>query len=120
MIYHYLNGGVVAYGSSASQYALDNQGRLYALQGGVLTVAATSQSTPLQIATGVTQMIVNAAGEVVILEGPHDYQYFGGATSASGSDPSAQYVMDDAGRLFMVRAGHAFRAVRQRRQFPKM
>lgn len=108
-----VSGSAVAANPAAlPQYALDGQGQLYTLQNDVLTVMATSASKPHPLATGVTQMAVDADGEVVVLQGPHAYQYFlpgglsvSGATVVAGSSALPQYVLSSQGLLYSLAGG---------------
>ena len=114
--YQYFVGALTIGGSTIStsgpvQYALDTHGALYGLSGGILTVTATSGSKPYQVATGVTQMAVDSAGEVVYLQGSHSYNYIGDSLGTGGGvvtsgDPSLfQYALDGQGRLFTLNNG---------------
>jgi LGFP repeat len=115
--YLYITGGLTTGGGGISgsgqptEYALDSEGRLYAVTLGVLTVADTSLSIPQQIDTGVTQVAVDSAGELVMLKGPNAYEYvlsngvtLGGSGASSSSGP-IQYVLDGEGRLFALNGG---------------
>ena len=85
--YSYYSAGTAATGTSAGQqYAIGSTGQLYALSAnGALTSAATSTSTPEQIATSVTRIAMDAAGEVVVLQGPYFHIYFSGMLEIAGS-----------------------------------
>ncbi len=104
--YSYFNG---ALGSSSvsptAQYALDGQSNLYALQSGVLTKQTSRTSAPVVVQRGVTQMAMDAVGQVVVIVGLHSYDYYGGVIGSSGSSPSADYAVDIAGFLYTLQGG---------------
>lgn len=115
-----ISGAAVASSSGTlPQYLLDAQGDFYTLENGVLTVATTSTATPTQVATGVTQIAANPAGEVIVLEGPHTYQFFDAAALPRSPVPGqiavgsggagvtlngSQFALDNQGRLYELTA----------------
>ncbi len=96
--------------SNVTQLAVDRQGQPYALQADGLLFSATG-TTAKQVATGVTQIAADSAGEVVALQGPYAYEYFEGQLSLGGSSASSdpgqatQYFLDGQGKLFSLTAG---------------
>ena len=100
----FTSGGSVAPPGSPPpiRYALDLNGNLYALGGGVLTVAASSLATPQRLATGVLGMAADSAGDVVAVTGLHSYAYYGGMVGGGGSSTTAQYAVDPAGTLYAL------------------
>jgi hypothetical protein len=105
--YHYIGAQLGSSGSSTSStYFIDAGGRLYQLGGGVLSVSTSMASGFQRVATGVTQAAIDPAGELVILQGTHAYQYFGlNGLGTSGSNTGVQYVLDGSGRLFSLSKG---------------
>jgi hypothetical protein len=108
---NYVSGGLFTSNSTAgtngnpppARFALDLEGNLYTLDGGVLTVTATSDpSTSQRLATGVLGMAADSAGQVVAVTGPHSYAYYGGLVGGGGSSNIAQYAVDPAGVLYAL------------------
>ncbi len=88
-----------------TQVAVDGSGLLYAPLGNtVYTVTGTSAS---RLATGVTAMAVDAAGEAVMLQGMTGYFYVDGGISVSGGVLTSngavpQYAIDSQGNLYTL------------------
>jgi hypothetical protein len=94
--------------SALPQYALDSQGRLFQLSDGVLTMSTSSTSGFHQVAgmRGITQMAVDSAGEIVVVQGVHAHYYIDYSGQPTGvSSPSAQYALDSHGDLYQLNGG---------------
>jgi hypothetical protein len=95
-------GGGAFSSTSGEQFVLDAQGQLYGLLNGTLTVSRDSGSNPQTLATGVSQMAADAAGEIVALQGPRQYLYFSGGVETSGTGSNDTFSLDSRGELYTL------------------
>lgn len=100
-----LQAAYVSVTQGNGQVVFDGRGLVYRLQDGVLSCGINSLSEAQQFLTGVTQMAVDSAGEVVVLQGPHRYLYYLGAYGPTGYSADAQFVLDSQGCLYTLKSG---------------
>jgi hypothetical protein len=114
-LYQYFTGQYTIGGiNTGVKFALDASGDLYSIdRKGTLAMAATSK-TPLEpIATGVTQVAIDGAGELVYLQGPYTWNYIlpgglatsGTSISGNGNPPPDRFALDMEGNLYELAGG---------------
>ncbi len=89
--------------TAASQVLGDRFGNLYALNGS--TFLKVQGAGAITVATGVTRAAADSSGEIILLEGAHDYRYLtssNGNSGKTGRSPSIQYAIDSDGNLYSL------------------
>jgi hypothetical protein len=114
-LYHYFSGQYTIGGiNTGVQFALDGSGDLYSIdRNGNLAMAASSSSPLQQIATGVTQVALDSAGDLVYLTGPYTWNYVlssglftsGSSVGPLGNPPPDRFALDLNGNLYELAGG---------------